>query len=589
VTYRQLLAAALWLALCGAPLTADPCRFAVMGDNWARAGATDLITPPASYPRIVKEVNLLQPDFVVFLGDCIRGYSDIATMEHQWQAFEAVTEQLEMPVYLVVGNHDVFSKETEGLYQQRHGRLWYSFDHRDCHFVILDSEDQTAPGRIAGAQLAWLKSDLAAAKGRRSYVFVHQPLWGMKDREFGRSEWGRRVHPLLAASGVDTVFAGHLHQYTLQPTRDGVRYVITGGAGGEQTNGALGGGFLHYLMVTAPAEGRARLAVIRTGNIEPEDVVTAEQAERVTQFARQFRLAPIVAEGRPVTHRVSLRLTNPFATAITGAIEFYDAAGWTTPPRSCEFALPGNGATDLGFDLGVDPAQTESPLAYCVTYEVERRGSSKIKGEVPLVRSTVARKRRGLTLDGSLEEWIGEPCLRLERKSQVKEGQGVWGGPGSFSALAWVGCDGKRLYFAVKVKDASVVPTPADAASPTGDSVALYLDGRPRRALARREYSPGAGFMVFTPGLGDQPARVLSPRDPARRYAGARVASQPTPDGYAMEIAVPLSSFPGRGDLMGLDLAVKDTSRPEGAVTLFWHGNATDWRDASQFGRLRLE
>ncbi len=75
--------------------------------------------------------------------------------------------------------------------------------------MILDSEDQRAPSRIAGAQLAWLKEDLAAAKGKRIFVFLHQPLWREEGLEFSATDWGRHVHPLLAQAGVDTVFAGH--------------------------------------------------------------------------------------------------------------------------------------------------------------------------------------------------------------------------------------------------------------------------------------------------------------------------------------------------------------------------------------------
>jgi RNA polymerase sigma-70 factor (ECF subfamily) len=96
---------------------------------------------------------------------------------------------------LVVGNHDVFNEKSEELYKQRYGKLWYSADVKDCHLVILDSEDQSAPDKIAGAQLEWLKTDLAAAKGKRIFVFLHKPLWPRGEKAF--RELFRRHTPHL--------------------------------------------------------------------------------------------------------------------------------------------------------------------------------------------------------------------------------------------------------------------------------------------------------------------------------------------------------------------------------------------------------
>jgi len=574
------------LLLCtGAALAADPCRFVVMGDNRPQWSDTDMVTPSAGYQRSVKEVNLLQPEFVIILGDLIHGYTNAAAVEKQWDAFDAQTKQFEMPVYLVVGNHDVFSKQTEQIYQRRYGKLWYSFEAKDCHFIVLDSEDQADSTRIVGAQLEWLKADLAAAKRKRIFVFIHQPLWGMRDKDFAKSAWGRTIHPLLAAAGVDTVFAGHEHQYTLQPTRDGVRYVISGGAGAELADSPLAGGFLHYLLVTAPGQAKARMAVIRLGSVESEDVVTTDQADRVARFDAQFRIAPLLVESQAVSRTTSWALANPFPAPVTGAASFADAAGWTVSPKSCPFTLAPGGTCTLKFDLAADPATVEAPLSYSVKYDLQGRGAGEQSGTVRLIRTVAAPIMQNVTLDGALDEWTGAAPLRLYRKDQLWDENGVWKGPDSFSAQAWVGRDRRHLYVAVKVKDKAVEPTPADAKSAGGDAITLYLDGRPKVLLGQRDYAGGVGLMIITPG---QPTRVFSPEDKSHGYGGVRAVSQLTPDGYTVEIAVPLSEFLYHGDTLGLDLGVKDASNPKGDVYLFWHGDATDWRDASLFGRVRL-
>ena len=53
-----------------------------------------------------------------------------------------------------------------------------------------------------------------------------------------------RRHRLMTAYGVDTVYLSHIHSY-LEYTRDGVRYLITGGAGAELLTTTS---YYHYLI-----------------------------------------------------------------------------------------------------------------------------------------------------------------------------------------------------------------------------------------------------------------------------------------------------------------------------------------------------
>ncbi len=580
----------LLLLAAGAAFADEPCRFIVMGDNRPPWDNPDTVTPSVGYQRAALEANLLQPEFVVIGGDLVRGYTSLEKMEQQWEAFDAATKQFRMPVYLVVGNHDVFNQATEQLYQRRYGKLWYSLDVKHCHLVVLDSEDQTAPGKIAGAQLEWLQADLAAARGKRIFVVLHQPLWPREERAFRESEWGKTVHPLLLQAGVDTVFAGHEHTYQQTPTRDGIRYIITGGGGAELGEQAepLAGGFLHYVLVTAPSDAPATLAVIHTGGVDPEDVVTTEKARQVTQFQRQFRTGRLLLEDRPVRQTVSFRLSNPFPQPITGTVRFDSARGWTASPASRTFALPVAGKLTLTFDLTADPQQVTGALPYHLAYQVPGRGAGSTDYRVGLTRTVFAAPKT-VTLDGSLAEWTGPAPVVLERQEQLWDEGESWKGPQGLSAQAWVGRDREHLYLAVKVKDPQFTPTPPNSGSARGDSVALYLDGRAPREVGRRAYTPEVGQMIFAPGAPGEPVQIFTPGRKDRASAGLQAASQRTPDGYTMEISVPLRTFPTRGKVLGFDLSVTDNSTPNAPLVLFWHGNATDWKDASLFGRLRVE
>ena len=73
------------------------------------------------------------------------------------------------------------------------------------------------------------------------------------------------VHPLLKNYKVDVVFGGHWHQYLAQKI-DGMRYVTTGGGGGELGGYKVPpealGRFYHYLIVTV-RDGKTRIAVVK--------------------------------------------------------------------------------------------------------------------------------------------------------------------------------------------------------------------------------------------------------------------------------------------------------------------------------------
>jgi 3',5'-cyclic AMP phosphodiesterase CpdA len=91
------------------------------------------------------------------------------------------------------------------------GPLYYTFDHRGIHFIVLDNTSDPAPILGAG-QLDWLKSDLAKQpKDAPIVVFTHRPLFPL----FPQWDWATRdgqaaIDALLRHTNV-TVFYGHIH------------------------------------------------------------------------------------------------------------------------------------------------------------------------------------------------------------------------------------------------------------------------------------------------------------------------------------------------------------------------------------------
>ena len=175
-------------------------------------------------------VAALEPDFVVHMGDVVQEYPGT---EGFAQALDQALEQMaacRVQPRWVAGNHDVGDKpdptmpthpvEAEGLaqYHQRMGPSWYSFDHRDLHLAVLNSQILNTGLPAEETQRAWLEADLAAHAGQPTAVFLHLPPYLHDPGEPHLGHYDNIGEParswlldLLAARRVDWLFAAHVH------------------------------------------------------------------------------------------------------------------------------------------------------------------------------------------------------------------------------------------------------------------------------------------------------------------------------------------------------------------------------------------
>jgi len=273
VTRRRLLIGLL-VAICGAAAGREAAaqkRFtvAVFGDNRpARSGDPQ----PLAFRRMCIEIGKLEPrpSFVVGLGDFVYGSGTESKLRGQYEDFLRAMAPLQankrMPFVPVPGNHDIGgSTRNEAIFKELFKRLYYSFDWDGCHFVCLDSEIPGQDGTIAGAQLEWLKQDLKANIGAPlTFVFVHRPLFPVSVHVGNSLDKDKRardaLHRLFVEMGVDCVFAGHEHLWSVSET-DGLHYIITGGAGAPLYASRDGGGFHHYVLVHVEKDREYRIEV----------------------------------------------------------------------------------------------------------------------------------------------------------------------------------------------------------------------------------------------------------------------------------------------------------------------------------------
>jgi acid phosphatase type 7 len=115
-------------------------------------------------------------------------------------------------------------------------RGYYSFNLGRWHIVSLNSERDTASN---GAQVRWLRRDLARAKARCVLAFWHRPRWTA-----GAYEDDARTAPfweVLYTAGADVVLTAHDHNYQRYPPLNGrgeidrargIRSFVVGTGGG---------------------------------------------------------------------------------------------------------------------------------------------------------------------------------------------------------------------------------------------------------------------------------------------------------------------------------------------------------------------
>src|ERR1700733_8946336 len=134
------------------------------------------------FSRAVARLNLLQPEFVLSVGDLIEGGRKAdKTLEAEWLEFDGYVKKLQMPFFYVPGNHDVGAEATSKLWEKRMGRRHYHFVYRNVLFLCLNTEDPPGSGgtgRIGKEQVAYAKKALADNAGVRwTIVSLHKPIW----------------------------------------------------------------------------------------------------------------------------------------------------------------------------------------------------------------------------------------------------------------------------------------------------------------------------------------------------------------------------------------------------------------------------
>ncbi len=205
---------------------AAPFRFAFYGDN--KDG-------PMNHRRVADAILAAEPALVIHNGDLV----NTGWVAKQWDRlfFDPARRLMHaVPLYPVMGNHEMGAQLFLDYFSLPGNERWYSFDFGNAHFVVLESDvDRMLDG---SEQIAWLERDLAASEATWKFVNLHHPPFSAS-RDYHESERLVRknlLHPIFERHRVDMVFSGHDHNYerTLPIGSSGghaVTYVVAGNGG----------------------------------------------------------------------------------------------------------------------------------------------------------------------------------------------------------------------------------------------------------------------------------------------------------------------------------------------------------------------
>lgn len=564
-------------------------QFAIVSDRTggARAGV---------FEDAVAKLNLLQPEFVMSVGDLIEGYTkDMTEINAQWDEFQGFISKLEMPFFYVAGNHDQSNPTMADIWQERFGRSHYSFVYHDVLFLCLNSQEPEMH-HISEAQAQWVSDTLAAHPDVRwTLVFLHSPLWEYSDSE---SRGWNAVEQAL--QGRDhTVFAGHFHSYLKSERNDARYYILATTGGGSSLRGPAYGEFDQVAWVTMTKDGPLVANLLLDG-ILADDVRTPEKKFLIDSLSDGVISSSIIwiAPGQSPDQRVEIRSANHSDLPVDVSFNLQ------SEPSITLMLEQGLGATESGgYAFTLQPKSSRASFlkvdgelhanghqagaAGRISWQADLQspdmGPIRLNGDmvIPFVPRLTLPAVASINADGSLDDWqadmwhdVSQPHLRSS-----KEG---WTGLEDCRFRVAFARDDQNLYIAVYVRDEDVISQSAMAPWKQ-DGIEVRVDFRePELRHTARVGESGLLFIGTSPAPLDGFDSTYNLKS-SSQPSGTVICSKATEVGYIFEAAIPLAGIAEKyGDTwqqtgMRINVAVNDRDSDGQQAQLWWQ---PDWRTA---------
>jgi predicted phosphodiesterase len=336
----------LYIGGCGGAsksVEEDPLRFAVIGDRTGTA-------QPGIYEQIIEDIQKLEPDFLLTVGDMIEGPApDTIEILRRWEEYGGIIKTITSPVYYVPGNNDIWDSTSLEFFRRYAAEPHYSFNVRGVHFIVLDNSRFYTVDDFPKEQIDWLIDDLQKHQ-QADYTIVsfHIPFW-VKTIAEGKPD---TLHSLFRRYGVDAVFTGHFHYY-FSGEYDGIKYTGMGSSGGEISNRLIGPEY-HFSWVTIDADGIS-IAPIVMGAVLPWDEVTVAQMKLARKMKNETLNIERIQAGKALSvpqTQIDVTITNLSGeVAINDTLTWETPSGWSVSPMSMPVEVEPGASSTVKFNV----------------------------------------------------------------------------------------------------------------------------------------------------------------------------------------------------------------------------------------------
>lgn len=190
--------------------------------------------------QIAKKANQLKLSFMLIGGDTVQ-VGHPANFSRLFQ----MMKRFDMPVVCAMGNHDTSFEDyaDQEEWTKRFGTSFYSFDAGPARFIALNNADF----KLTDEQYEFL--DAALRTDLNKFVFMHRPPNYLNPiYSTPMPDDGGRFRAAVENGGATAVLTGHEHHFG-EYEAGGVRYIVSGGAGGRLNNDTENN-FHHFMRIT---------------------------------------------------------------------------------------------------------------------------------------------------------------------------------------------------------------------------------------------------------------------------------------------------------------------------------------------------
>ena len=507
----------------------DIIRFAVMGDR--TSGHT-----PGIFGQVLAEAERLRPEFFMSVGDYVEGYTDDSlVLTQRWEEFKDIVKDLPVPFYYVPGNNDIEYDIQERLFKKYASDLYYSFDYKYIHFIIVDNSRWETTKDLPEAQIEWLKQDLEANKEAGvTIVFMHKPFW-YRTTAAGEED---PLHSLFVANGVDAVFCGHFHDY-FSGDFDGIQYTTIGSSGGGMVEGISGLGY-QFGWVTVDDDG-IHIDPIKMDAVRAWDDVTVGDLRFVNKmkFDGVANNRVVIAEDFTIARQPFNLTIHNFSpdNAIDDTLTWDIPEGWTITPAT-EAISVAPGQDQIYTFTAAATANTFAPPTATIGVTPRLGHKADITHTLMTSREGRVAKAKKIKINGKLDE----SCWSQPITGLVDNG----GTPTKLDPTEfYFAYDDKNLYLAAQCSDADMNSlaakvTEQDGPVYTEDCVGYFIQPDINQPFVYQIYINPNGTVFdqrFAPGTDGY---LAADRDWNGKY---KIKCTKNGDGWIVETAIPLDQL----------------------------------------------